>query len=119
MYESLKDTCYIWRKEMRSVIRDEGVLIFFIIVPLLYPLVYSWAYDNEVVRDVPVAVVDLSNSHTSRQFIRRCDASPEVKVGASGGARNTLLPYRFRANARARTANQDEPILRYEYDADI
>lgn len=80
MYESLKDTCYIWRKEMRSVIRDEGVLIFFIIVPLLYPLVYSWAYDNEVVRDVPVAVVDLSNSHTSRQFIRRCDASPEVKV---------------------------------------
>lgn len=80
MYESLKDTCYIWRKEMRSVIRDEGVLIFFIIVPLLYPLVYSWAYDNEVVRDVPVAVVDLSNSHTSRQFIRRCDASPEVKI---------------------------------------
>ena len=80
MYESLKDTCYIWRKEMRSVIRDEGVLIFFIIVPLLYPLVYSWAYDNEVVRDVPVAVVDLSNSHISRQFIRRCDASPEVKV---------------------------------------
>ena len=80
MYESLKDTCYIWRKEMHSVIRDEGVLIFFIIVPLLYPLVYSWAYDNEVVRDVPVAVVDLSNSHTSRQFIRRCDASPEVKV---------------------------------------
>ena len=80
MYESLKDTCYIWRKEMRSVIRDEGVLIFFIIVPLLYPLVYSWAYYNEVVRDVPVAVVDLSNSHTSRQFIRRCDASPEVKV---------------------------------------
>ena len=80
MYESLKDTCYIWRKEMRSVIRDEGVLIFFIIVPLLYPLVYSWAYDNEVVRDVPMAVVDLSNSHTSRQFIRRCDASPEVKI---------------------------------------
>lgn len=65
---------------MRSVISDEGVLIFFIIVPLLYPLLYSWAYNNEVVRDVPVAVVDFSNSQTSRQFIRQCDASPDVKV---------------------------------------
>ncbi|MDD7318500.1 MAG: ABC transporter permease [Prevotella sp.] len=80
MYEIIKDTCYIWAKEMRSVISDEGVLIFFVVVPLLYPLLYSWAYNNEVVRDVPVAVVDLSNSNTSRQFIRRCDASPEVKV---------------------------------------
>jgi ABC-2 type transport system permease protein len=33
-----------------------------------------------VVRDVPVAVVDFSNSQTSRQFIRQCDASPDVKV---------------------------------------
>ena len=78
--EGIYDTCYIWLKEMRSVISDEGVLIFFIIVPLLYPLLYSWAYNNEVVRDVPVAVVDFSNSQTSRQFIRQCDASPDVKV---------------------------------------
>lgn len=80
MFQSIKDTCYIWEKEMRSVINDEGVLIFFILVPLLYPLVYSWAYNNEVVRDVPVAVVDLSKSHSSRLFVRRCDASPQVKV---------------------------------------
>lgn len=65
---------------MRSVITDEGALIFFILVPLFYPLLYSWAYNNEVARDVPVAVVDFSNSHTSRQFIRQCDASPDVKV---------------------------------------
>ena len=65
---------------MRSVISDEGVLIFFILVPLIYPLLYSWAYNNEVVRDVPVAVVDFSNSQTSRQFIRQCDASPDVRV---------------------------------------
>ena len=78
--EGIYDTCYIWTKEMRSVISDEGVLIFFILVPLIYPLLYSWAYNNEVVRDVPVAVVDFSNSQTSRQFIRQCDASPDVRV---------------------------------------
>lgn len=78
--EGIKDMCYIWAKEMRQSFTDEGVLIFFILVPILYPLLYSWAYSNEVVREVPVAVVDLSHSHQSRQFIRQFDASPETKV---------------------------------------
>ncbi|MCR5131394.1 MAG: ABC transporter permease [Prevotella sp.] len=78
--EGIKDMCYIWAKEMRSTITDEGVLIFFLLVPILYPLLYSWAYSNEVVQEVPVAVVDLSHSHQSRQFIRNFDASPNTKV---------------------------------------
>ena len=78
--EGVHDMCYIWMKEMKATVQDEGVLIFFILVPLLYPLLYSWAYNNEVVRDVPVAVVDLSHTQLSRQFIRQYDASPDVKV---------------------------------------
>lgn len=72
--------CYIWAKEIKSVVQDEGVLIFFIIVPILYPLIYSWAYNNEVVREVPTAVIDNSNSSMSRTFIRHFDASPNTKV---------------------------------------
>ena len=34
MLEGLRDACLIWRDEMRQVFRDEGVLIFFFIVPL-------------------------------------------------------------------------------------
>ena len=78
--EGVHDMCYIWAKEMKYTIRDEGVLIFFILVPLLYPLLYSWAYNNEVVHEVTVAVVDMSNSSASREFIREYDASPDVKV---------------------------------------
>lgn len=55
---------------MKNTIKDEGVLIFFILVPLGYPLLYSWIYNNEVVRDVPVAIVDMSHSQESRKFIR-------------------------------------------------
>ena len=62
------------------MIRDEGVLLFCLVVPLLYPMLYSWIYNNEVVHEVPVAVVDLSHSHQSRQFIRMCDASPDVRI---------------------------------------
>ena len=80
LYKGLQDACYIWRKEMMQVVKDEGVLIFFIFVPLVYPLLYSWIYNNEVVREVPVCVVDQSHSHLSREFIRMCDASPDVYV---------------------------------------
>ena len=80
IYQGIEDACYIWREELKQVFRDEGVLIFCVIVPLVYPLLYSWIYNNEVVREVPVVVVDESHSQLSRQFIRMCDASPDVKV---------------------------------------
>ncbi len=78
--DGVRDACYIWRDELRLVLKDEGVLIFFIIVPLIYPLLYSWIYNNETVREVPVVVVDDSHSAMSRQFIRMCDASPDVQI---------------------------------------
>ena len=77
--QSLQDTAFIWWDEMKQAVKDEGVLIFFILVPLFYPLLYSWIYNNEVVREVPVVVVDDSHSQLSRQFVRLCDASPDVK----------------------------------------
>ena len=80
IFKWLEDAAYVWRFEMRQVIRDEGVLLFFLVVPVAYPLLYSWIYNNEVVHEVPVVVVDQSHSHQSRQFIRMCDASPEVRV---------------------------------------
>lgn len=78
--EGICDTCYIMVAEMRNEFHDEGLLIFCVLVPLFYPLLYSWIYNNEVVRDVPVAVVDMSHSHASRQFIRMFDGSPDTKV---------------------------------------
>lgn len=78
--EGLLDACYIWWQEMKGVVKDEGVLIFFILVPLAYPLLYSWIYNNEIVHEVPVVVVDDSRSALSREFVRHCDASPDVMV---------------------------------------
>ena len=78
--EHFIDVAYIWRQEMLQVVRDEGVLMFLVIVPLGYPLLYSWIYNNEAIHEVPVVVVDESHSQLSRQFIRDCDASPDVRV---------------------------------------
>jgi ABC-2 type transport system permease protein len=65
---------------MKQVFKDEGVLIFFIIVPIIYPLLYSWIYNNEVVHEVPVVVVDDSHSGLSRELVRKLDASADVKI---------------------------------------
>ena len=79
-YDYLQDLCFVWFEELKQLVKDEGVIIFFVVVPLVYPLLYSWIYNNEQVRDVPVVVVDMSHSSLSRQFIRMCDASPDVKI---------------------------------------
>lgn len=80
--EGIHDMCHIWAYEMKNIIKDEGVLIFFIIVPLFYPLVYAWLYNNETVHEVPVAIVDHSHSQFSREFIREYNASPNIHVAA-------------------------------------
>lgn len=71
---------HICAKELKSVFKDQGVLIFFILVPLAYPLVYAFIYTQEVVRDVPIAVVDNNRSSMSREFLRMVDATPDVKI---------------------------------------
>ena len=78
--QGIYDLFYIWKQEFRTTFRDQGVLIFFILVPLVYPLIYSFIYTNETIRDVPTAVVDNSRSSLSREYLRRVDATPEVNI---------------------------------------
>lgn len=78
--KSCRDLNFIFKKELKSCLRDSGVLIFFILVPLAYPLLYAFIYNNEVLREVPVAVVDDSRTTASRRYVRLVDASPDVHV---------------------------------------
>ena len=45
-------------RELRRIFHDEGLLIFLLLVPLGYPLLYAFIYTNEVVREVPAVAVD-------------------------------------------------------------
>ena len=76
----LKDLADVSGNELRKIFSDVGVLVFFIIVPLLYPLLYAYLYGREVVREVPVVVVDECRSTTSREFLRKSDATPDLKI---------------------------------------
>ena len=80
--KSILNIFQIWYREIGNIFRDKGIMIFILFVPLAYPLLYSYVYTHEVVRDVPVAVVDENNSALSRELIRKMDASPDMKVMA-------------------------------------
>ena len=36
--QGIHDLFYIWIQEFRTTFRDQGVLIFFVLVPLVFPL---------------------------------------------------------------------------------
>lgn len=80
--QGINDLFYIWKREFRTTFRDQGVLIFFILVPLAYPLIYGFIYTNEVVREVPAVVVDASRSSLSREYLRKVDATPDIHIVA-------------------------------------
>lgn len=80
--QGIYDLFYIWKQEFRTTFRDQGVLIFFVLVPLVYPLIYSFIYTNETIREVSTVVVDDSRSSLSREYLRKVDASPETSIVA-------------------------------------
>ena len=71
---------YAFINELKRVFRDPGVTVIFVVATLAYPLIYKAVYWNEQITNVPVAVVDLSNSPQSREFLHRWNASPDIRL---------------------------------------
>ena len=66
--------------ELQRIFRDPGVTVIFIVATLAYPLIYKALYWNEQITDVPVAVVDMSNSPESRAFLHKWNAAPDIRL---------------------------------------
>lgn len=78
--DGIRDSFIVWKDEFHNVITDAGVVIFFIVAPLFYPLLYAFIYDSEAITKVPIVVVDQSNTPRSREFARLCGAGKELCV---------------------------------------
>lgn len=70
----------VFVREFRVVFRDQGLVIFFLFLPIAYPIIYSLIYNPELVRDVPLVIVDHDRTQLSREFARKMDATQEVWV---------------------------------------
>ncbi|HLP05897.1 MAG TPA: ABC transporter permease [Paludibacter sp.] len=73
----------IWHNfihELKTTFSDRGVVIMFMVGPLVYPLLYCGLYFNETLVDVPVGIVDNSQSQLSHQIARNIDATQNLAV---------------------------------------
>lgn len=67
-------------REFKLVLHDQGIILFFLFLPLAYPIIYSLIYNPEVVRDVRTVVVDHDRTSRSREFIRNMDATEQAWI---------------------------------------
>ena len=78
--KGVSDSFVIWSNELKNVYKDIGIVIFFVIVPLVYPVLYGLIYNPETIKAVPFVVVDECRTTSSREFVRLMEASPDVSL---------------------------------------
>lgn len=70
----------IIRNEFKLIFSDGGVLLILVFAMLIYTMIYSSAYGNEVVESVAIVVVDEDNSAESRSVINGLRAGQRTAV---------------------------------------
>ena len=76
----LNEILRIAHYEYRSIIRSLSILLVMGGGVFVYGLLYNYMYSPNVLREVPIMVVDESHTPLSRHYIRLLDASPQVFV---------------------------------------
>lgn len=76
----LKDLFRVWRRELWLSVTDVGVLLFFVGLPLAYPIIYTLIYNPETVREIPMVIVDHSRTAESRDLVRTLSATPAIEI---------------------------------------
>lgn len=70
----------VYCREFKLVLKDPGIILFITFLPLAYPIIYSLIYNPELVKDVPMVVVDQDRSSLSRELVRKLDACDQVRI---------------------------------------
>ena len=76
----LNDILRITRYEYQSILHSLPILLVLGGGIFLYGMLYNYMYSPNVLRDVPLVVVDESQTPLSRHYIRLLDATPQVRV---------------------------------------
>ena len=77
----MKALLTICRIELGRVLSLKPAFSVLIVATIIYAAFYPQPYRTEALRHVPIAVVDLDGTDSSRQLTRRIDASADVAVG--------------------------------------
>jgi ABC-2 type transport system permease protein len=92
-------------RELDIIVRKNRIYGFCMVVfPVLLVAFFTTMLDEGLPQDLPIGVVDLDNSATSRSLIRNLDAM-----------QNSRVMYRFASVTEARNAMQEGKVFAYLY----
>lgn len=77
---NMKDTWDVFAAEVRRVFGDKTTVVIFFLATVVYPPLYYYIYHPEMLTEMPVAVVDLSQGKDAKRFVHKLDATPELTV---------------------------------------
>ncbi len=70
----------VWRDEYKAIFGDSAVWVTFFITTLAVAFAYGYVYSKQVLRNIPIALVDNCQSPESRNLTRMLDASPQINI---------------------------------------
>ena len=70
----------VLRNEYRTIFTDAGVVLVVILAIFIYSTLYTLGYGTEVLRNVPIGIIDQSKTPASRQLIETFSAGPNTVV---------------------------------------
>ena len=66
--------------EWRRILSDRGALSLIVLAPILYGILYPQPYVGQVLRGIPIAVVDQDGTELSRELVQTLNADEAVTV---------------------------------------
>jgi ABC-2 type transport system permease protein len=70
------------RNEAARILADRSVFSMLVLAPIMYGLLYPQPYLGEVLRKLPIAVVDQDDTELSRNFVQALNADQGLAVSA-------------------------------------
>ena len=119
----------VWQREFYLITHDGGVMLFFLFLPLLYPILYTLIYNKELVEEVPFVVIDDCRTPKSRAIVQMADATPQMQLV---GYASDMAEARHWLNDKAcygimhipgdysqRLANGEQAVVPFYYDMSL
>jgi ABC-2 type transport system permease protein len=66
--------------EIRRILNDRGVFGLIVLAPILYGILYPQPYLGELLRGIPIAVVDQDHTELSRDLVQTLNADEAIAV---------------------------------------
>jgi len=80
IHRGIEMTGQFYREEFRDIRRDSGAILILVGALMIYPIIYSIAYKNEVVRELKTTIVDLDRTTTSHQLIKMLEGAEQIEI---------------------------------------